>query len=113
MVKSLNAKVRHNRMWSVSRSDSINAKVEYFSSSISPSISNDLQLAHWPSLQPCMTEMPWRNAASSTVSPSLTSISMPTGSKRTLWTASAIVLFSPFVSPGDRLAAGPRSSGGF
>jgi hypothetical protein len=35
---------------------------------MSPSINFDLQLPHCPSLQPCISEMPWRNAAS-TVSP--------------------------------------------
>src|SRR3954449_3957253 len=45
---------------------------------------NDLHAEHWPSLQPCMSMMPCRKAALRTVSSSSTSISMPTGSKRTV-----------------------------
>ena len=51
----------------------------------SPSSSRALQDEHWPSLQPCASDRPWRKAASRTVSSSSTSISMPTGSKRTQW----------------------------
>src|ERR1700722_2872272 len=50
----------------------------------SPSSTNDLQAAHWPSLQPCMSMMPCSAAARRTVWSSLTSISMPTGSNRTV-----------------------------
>src|SRR3984957_8160345 len=83
---SLETCVRHNNTCPVSLSYSGSAKVEYFSSSMSPSIIRDLQLPHWPSLQPCIKEMPCRKAASNTVSPSSTSISTPNGSKRTVWT---------------------------
>ena len=44
---------------------------------------NDLQEAHWPSLQPCISMIPCSAAARRMVWSSLTSISMPTGSKRT------------------------------
>src|SRR5918997_4673148 len=58
------------------------------SSSTSPSSRNDLQAEHCPSLQPCMSWMPLRNAPRRTVSSSSTSNSIPTGSSRT-------VCFSP------------------
>src|SRR3954466_11834639 len=45
---------------------------------------NDLHAEHCPSLQPCMSMMPCRKAALRIVSSSSTSISMPTGSKRTV-----------------------------
>src|SRR5947209_17160291 len=48
----------------------------------SPSRMNDLQEAHCPSLQPCMSMTPCSAAARRMVWSSLTSISMPTGSKR-------------------------------
>jgi ferredoxin len=60
------------------------AKVEYLSSSMSsPWSTNDLQAAHWPSLQPCMSMSPCSEAARRIVCSSPTSISMPTGSNRT------------------------------
>src|SRR3954447_23897004 len=49
----------------------------------------DLHAEHCPSLQPCMSMMPWRKAALRIVSDSSTSISMPTGSKRTVCVLSA------------------------
>src|ERR1700747_1886272 len=54
---------------------------------MSPERRRDLHDPHWPSLQPCMSAMPCRKAASKTVSPSWTSISTPTGSNRTLYVA--------------------------
>src|SRR4051794_18037958 len=45
---------------------------------------NDLQAEHCPSLQPCMSMIPCRKAAFRIVSSSSTSISMPTGSNRTV-----------------------------
>src|SRR5205823_4393738 len=60
------------------------AKVEYRSSSMSsPSSTNDLQEAHWPSLHPCGSMTPCSKAARKTVWSSSTSISIPTGSNRT------------------------------
>src|SRR5580693_3064398 len=50
----------------------------------SPSRMNDMHEAHWPSLQPCMSMIPCSAAARRIVWSSPTSISMPTGSKRTL-----------------------------
>src|SRR5438309_8163309 len=58
----------------------------------SPSSTNDLHDAHWPSLHPCMRVMPCSAAARSTVCSSSTSISTPTGSKRTTC-LSLMVLF--------------------
>src|SRR5690242_3543824 len=52
-------------------------------SSMSPSRTNDLHAAHWPSLQPCMSCTPFSAAARKIVWSSSTSISMPTGSNRT------------------------------
>src|SRR5918992_100500 len=46
----------------------------------SPSSTKDLQAAHWPSLQPCMSWTPCSAAARRMVWSSSTSISMPTGS---------------------------------
>src|SRR3954470_13121257 len=62
---------------------------------------NDLHAEHCPSLQPCMSMMPCRKAALRIVSSSLTSISMPTGSKRTVC-----------VSPMLCSLAGERTAGG-
>src|SRR6476659_6591040 len=64
---------------------SLSAKVEYFSRSTSPSSRKHLQAAHWPSLQPCGNAMPWRKAAFRTVSPSWTSNSTSTGTRRTVY----------------------------
>src|SRR6195256_2119614 len=58
----------------------------------SPSRRKDLHAEHCPSLQPCMSMTPCRNAALRTVSSSSTSISMPTGSKRTVCLAPIRVL---------------------
>src|SRR6266566_3831742 len=52
--------------------------------STSPSRRKDLQAEHCPSLQPCISMTPCRNAALRTVSSSSASISIPTGSKRTV-----------------------------
>src|SRR5690242_7825835 len=49
----------------------------------SPSSTNDLQEAHWPSLHPCGSMTPCSKAARKIVWSSSTSISMPTGSNRT------------------------------
>src|SRR4051794_26258283 len=49
----------------------------------SPSRTNDLQDAHCPSLQPCMSITPCSAAARRIVCSSSTSISMPTGSNLT------------------------------
>src|ERR1700760_2795855 len=49
----------------------------------SPSRTNDLQAAHWPSLQPCMSMIPCSAAPRRTVCSSSISTSTPTGSKRT------------------------------
>src|SRR6476620_10538 len=57
----------------------------------SPSSTKDLQEAHWPSLQPCMSWTPCSAAARRMVWPASTSISMPTGSNRT-WCFSPIAL---------------------
>src|SRR3954468_18019282 len=57
----------------------------------SPSSTKDLQEAHWPSLQPCMSWTPCSAAARRMVWSSSTSISMPTGSNRT-WCFSPIAL---------------------
>src|SRR4051794_20463964 len=65
---------------------------------------NDLQAEHCPSLQPCMSMIPCRNAALRTVSSSSASISMPTGSNRT-------VCVLPMAWRGS-LASRPRRRGG-
>src|SRR3954469_21437053 len=75
---------RHNSVQPSDSSKSGSANVEYLSRSTSPSSRNDLHAEHCPSLQPCMSMMPCRKAALRTVSSSSTSISMPTGSKRTV-----------------------------
>src|SRR3954462_15184475 len=55
----------------------------------SPSSTNDLQEAHWPSLHPCMSWTPCSAAARRIVWSESTSISIPTGSNRT-WCFSPI-----------------------
>src|SRR4051794_19412410 len=65
-------------------SKSGSANVEYLSRSTSPSSRNDLHAEHCPSLHPCISMMPWRKAALRIVSSSSASISMPTGSNRTV-----------------------------
>src|SRR3954454_13928694 len=84
MTRSSYGCARQSRVWPSSFSKSGSAKVEYRSSSMSsPSRTKDLQAAHWPSLQPCMSWTPCSAAARRMVWSSSTSISMPTGSKRT------------------------------
>src|SRR3954454_19499322 len=92
MTRSSYGCARQSRVWPSSFSKSGSAKVEYRSSSMSsPSRTNDLQEAHWPSLQPCMSWTPCSAAARRMVWSSSTSISMPTGSNRT-WCFSPIAL---------------------
>src|ERR1700729_40318 len=74
---------RHNSVHPSSFSKSLSANVEYLSRSTSPSSRKDLHAEHWPSLQPCISISPCRNAPRRTVSSSSTSNSMPTGSSRT------------------------------
>src|SRR3954447_10218370 len=75
---------RHSSVQPSASSKSGSAKVEYLSRSTSPSSRKDLHAEHCPSLHPCMSMMPWRKAALRTVSSSSASISMPTGSNRTV-----------------------------
>src|SRR3954453_8795164 len=75
---------RHSSVHPSASSKSGSAKVEYLSRSTSPSSRKDLHAEHYPSLQPCMSMMPWRKAAFRIVSSSSASISMPTGSNRTV-----------------------------
>src|SRR4051795_152136 len=71
----------------------------------SPSSKKDLQEAHCPSLQPCMSWTPCSAAARRIVWSESTSISMPTGSNRTRY-------LSPIAGPpGDRSRAGGGGGG--
>src|SRR3954452_9287098 len=65
---------------------------------------NDLHAEHWPSLQPCMSMMPCLKAALRMVSSSSTSISMPTGSNRTVCVFPTVARSA---LPGERPAGRP------
>src|SRR4051812_12232942 len=70
----------------------------------SPSRTKDLQEAHWPSLQPCMSWTPCSAAARRMVWSESTSISMPTGSNLTWY-------FSPIALPRGLSRAGGCGGG--
>src|SRR3954449_6278453 len=106
MTRSSYGCARQSRVCPSSFSKSGSAKVEYRSSSMSsPSRTNDLQAAHWPSLHPCMSWTPCSAAARRMVWSSSTSISMPTGSNRT-------TCFSPTAGPHGDGRDGWRGKGG-
>src|SRR4051812_14236866 len=77
----------------------------------SPSRTNDLQEAHWPSLQPCMSWTPCSAAARRMVWSSSTSISMPTGSNLT-WCLSPIAGTPGWSVAGRRRAGRGGGPGG-
>src|SRR3954468_7525308 len=72
----------------------------------SPPRTKALQAAHCPSLHPCMSIRPCSDAARSTVCSSCTSISMPTGSKRTTWDSPMNACFPPGWGAPGRAARG-------
>src|SRR5947208_1755441 len=60
----------------------------------------DLHAEHWPSLHPCMSMTPCRKAPCRTVSSSVTSISSPTGSNRTMCRSAIHSLASRSITDG-------------
>src|SRR4029450_5794613 len=71
-----------------------------------PSRTNDLHDDHWPSLQPCMSCTPCSAAARKIVWSSSTSISMPTGSNRTICFSPIAAFLGARVGPGRGRAGG-------